>query len=267
MLLMSLSTVGALLSFVVWVKFITRVVTLRSRPSLRMGPVVAAVLGLIVMWVVLRNWADDEVRGEFEYLATLMALGFCVQTMVVFLAPWLGLSTVEDIQVNNNAGASAAFTGLVFGSSLIYAGANIGEGPSLWNNVFSAGLGLFGLFLGWAVAQGIGGISTHISEERDIAAGLRLAGLLVGISLIIGRSVAGDWESVSVTCRDFALQGWPILSLAVVAGAVERLLRPTPERLRPDWQTCGLVPGLIYAGIGVTYTIFLGDWSGEWVVG
>ena len=57
-------------------------------------------------------------------------------------------------------------------------------------------------------------ISDAITVDRDERAGIRLGGFLLGIGLLSGWSVAGDWVSPSVTLKDFGASAWPTILLA-----------------------------------------------------
>ena len=145
---------------------------------------------------------------------------------------------------------------------MIYAGGSIGEGPSYGNNVFSAGLGTAALFALWVLLELGAKVSVSIAEDRDLASGLRLCGLLIGTGLILGRSVAGDWHSASATVQDFIRDGWLAACLVLVALVIERLVRPSRQRPVPPWPSCGLLPALLYLTVAGAWVWHLGAWEG-----
>jgi hypothetical protein len=55
------------------------------------------------------------------------------------------------------------------------------------------------------------------AEERDLASGLRLCGLLVANGLILGRAVAGNWHSEAATIHDLIHDGWAASLLSAAA--------------------------------------------------
>ncbi len=122
---------------------------------------------------------------------------------------------------------------------MIYAGGGIGEGPSVLENIFSAGLGMAGLFILWFLLELGGHVSMSIAEERDLASGMRLCGLLLAAGLILGRAVAGDWHSAAATVGDFIRDGWPAALLCAIGIAVERFARPSHRCPIPPWGSRG----------------------------
>src|SRR5436190_6348791 len=185
-----LAIAGALFSFE-WFKDFFAIGDQLRKSSFRFFLPVASVAGLLIIWFVLRHWADDAVRHHSGYLFLLMGLGFLLQTIsLVVISPWFGLSPHEDIIVHGNKGASAALAGLTIGVSLCYAGANIGEGPFLWNNLFSEALSVAALLLAWVIVQTLGKIGDSITGEREFAAGIRFAAFAIAVGLVLGRSVA-----------------------------------------------------------------------------
>ena len=86
--------------------------------------------------------------------------------------------------------------------------------------------------------------------DRDGPSGIRLAGLFAAWGMILGRAVAGDWESTRRTWTDFAAHAWPVLAFLIVAASVERMLRPTLERPRVPWPA-GVGPAVGYLAAAV----------------
>jgi len=73
----------------------------------------------------------------------------------------------------------------MLGMSTCYAGANIGEGATIWTTFFPAAAGALLLLGLWLLIEITTGISAHISIDCDLASGIRLAGLLIAIGLIL----------------------------------------------------------------------------------
>ena len=97
--------------------------------------------------------------------------------------------------------------------------------------------------------------------DRDAAAGVRIAGFFVGAGLILGRAVAGDWTSAGATLFDFGRIGWPVILLLALAVLIERKLRPSPETLGRPVLIGGVLPLLVYTGIGVAALEQAGPWK------
>jgi hypothetical protein len=177
--------------------------------------------------------------------------------------PWLGLDPDADAIGNRNFAALSASGGAVFAVAATFAGGNIGEGPSILENVFSAGLGTGGLFVMWFALELGGGVSVSITEERDIASGVRFGGFMVAEGLILGRAVAGDWHSAWATARDFVRDGWGAVVVCAVAVAIEQRVKPTMEHPFPSWARCGMLPALIYLALAMVWLWRAGPWEGQ----
>src|SRR6266704_821275 len=83
------------------------------------------------------------------------AFGFCVAASLIMVA-------------------LTALCGAVPAVALTYIGGSLGEGPSYWNNVFSASLGTVGLLGVWLLLELGAKVSVSIAEEHDFASGLRM---------------------------------------------------------------------------------------------
>jgi hypothetical protein len=210
----------------------------------------------------LWRWGAAEVRGHLDQVFWLSLLGLVWLLVFSRLFSWLGLSIADDIIERRNPAALAGLGGAIIALALIYVGGSLGEGPSYWNNIFSAGLGTFGFFLLWFLFELFGRISASIAEERDLASGIRLCGCLLAEGLIIGRAVAGDWHSESATVHDFLQDGWPAAALCFFATGVEGLARPNRKSpVRPRFSY-GLGPAFVYIAIATAWIYHLGRWEG-----
>lgn len=213
-----------------------------GRLLLQVTPLVAAAL----LFGVLRQAASFDVRDDPGYLTLYMLLGAAWVGIWIRLLSFTGISRRDDVVERGNVSAAIAIAGAMLGIMLCYAGGNIGDGPGWWVVVFAAGLASGALFAAWMLLEMTTRVSETVTVDRDTAAGLRLAGFLIACGLILGRSVAGDWESADATVNDFALAAWPVIVLVVVAAIVERVARPTPATPRPPLVPYGIVPALLY---------------------
>jgi hypothetical protein len=118
------------------------------------------------------------------------------------------LSLRDDLFERRNEAAAWAISGAALGILLTYCGANIGTGPSFWNNVFSVALASGGLLLAWVVLAEATGAAASVTVERDPASGVRIGGFFVAVALVLARAVAGDWTSATGTAIDFLRAGW-----------------------------------------------------------
>lgn len=219
----------------------------RGSGLLRLAPLIATLL----VFAVLQTLAARDVRDDWRYLSMYTMLGAAWTGAALTLVPALGVSAIHDVHERGNRAAAWAISGAIVALAVAYAGGNIGDGPGWWVVVFAALLATVTLFLLWAALEDWTSVSDSITIDRDEASGIRLAGFLLGTSLILARAVAGDWVSAGATIRDFLLVSWPAVPLLVVACVVESRARPTPARPSQPVTSHGLVPALLYVAIGV----------------
>ncbi len=214
---------------------------------------------LVMLFLVLRWWAADDVRYSGAYLTFYLAMG---AAWVGFCTHWLGLlgiSPRDDVIERQNLAAAFATAGALAGITFSFAGANIGNGPGWWVVVFSAGLSTLAFFGLWAVVECLTVVSESVTVERSGGAGLRLGGFLAATGMILGRAAAGDWVSAGATVQDFAAVGWPVLPLTVLAVFVERLGLSDSEA--PDRGGLG---GLFVAAVYLTVAcLYVFVWQGQ----
>ena len=258
MLLLLISAVLCFMSVAGWQRAIR--LSLRCTRGATTIIVFLPLLSLAFVLLVLRRWADVEVRGSVIYILLLLLLAAGWLGMATFLSRWLGISLRDDVAERNNRAALAAWGGVITGLTLVFAGANVGEGPSLWNNVFSAVVGTITLAVLWFVLETLGRGSTSIAVDRDIASGLRLAGFLASLGLVLGRALAGDWHSMVNTMSDFVRQSWPVLFLTGFAAVLESPFRPSPAKPTLPWFTHGAAPALVYIVAAGVWVATLGPW-------
>jgi hypothetical protein len=218
--------------------------------------------GLSFIAAALHFWGAAEIRqdsGEVVFL-TIAAAGWLFITTKLF--SWFGLSLRDDAAERKNISALIALCGALIAVGLLYAGGSIGEGPSYMNNVFSVGLAAIGFFALWIVLEIVGKVSISITEERDMASGLRLCGFLLALGLVLGRAVAGDWHSESATVRDAFHDGWPAILIGLLATVIELFARPNRQHPFRPWPAFGLFPALFYVGLAILWLWHLGPWEG-----
>jgi hypothetical protein len=233
------------------------------KSSLRWVGDVFFAASIIMVAALLHAWGAKEVRedaNELVFLTIAGALWLLLARRLLF--PCLGLSFHDDVVERRNRASLAASCGAVLALALIYAGGSIGEGPSYWSNVFSVALGTAGWLVLWILIEIGAKISLPIAEERDLASGLRLCGLLLANGLILGRAVAGDWHSEAATIHDLIRDGWAAPILCATALLVEKLAQPSRRHPFPAWTIDGLLPALLYLAFGMAWLSHLGAWEG-----
>lgn len=244
-----------------WTCF-SAVPSLGQRPAVR-GPLLAAVgASFSFLFFVTWSWTAVEIRGGQDYTWLAMAMGGAWFLIYARLFRWLGVGLREDACERTNRAAMIALGGAIPGGMLLYCGAICGEGPSFWNNVFTvlvAGAGWFALWLGLELFSGI---SRSVAEERDPAAGLRLAGFLLATGLVLGRAAAGNWISMEATVDDLLNDGWICGPLLVGAVMQERLLRPRGLLSDAPGAASGPLVGSVYVLLGLAWVWHLGWWEG-----
>src|SRR5580765_3875842 len=164
---------------------------------------ICAVAALTFVAISLEFWGAAEIRATVSELFFLTLVAVVWLILMTKLFPWFGLSLRDDAVERKNPSALIAICGAVLALGLIYAGANVGEGPSFTNNFFCDAIGTASFFLLWFFLELFGKFSRSITEDRDLATGLRTFGLLLAFGLMIGRALAGDWHSEEATVRDF----------------------------------------------------------------
>jgi len=236
------------------IKFPSAGMPRRPTRVLRLAPLVAA----LVLFAVLKTLSSFDVQDSAVYLTFYMLMGAAWVGVTTQLTALAGVSRRDDVIERRNGAAAIALAGAIVGITLAFAGGNIGDGPGWWVVVFSAAISTGTLYLLWLAFDNLTRINDTVTVERDPAAGVRLAGFLIAAGMLLGRGVAGDWVSAAATLRDFVVTAWPVFVLLAVAVAVERALRPTPERPSPPVGSHGMVPALTYVVAVLAYIAVIG---------
>lgn len=242
-----------------WLLRVNRVAPLRRR---RTGvTAVALTLAACTAFIfgVLRTAASSDVVGSPVYLFMYLVLGLAWVRVAAWFFGFAGLSARDDIAERGNIAAVPALSGALAGVTFCYAGANIGDGPGWWVVVFSAGLATAALFVAWLLLGSFGHGIDAVTVDRDLAAGVRLGAFLAASGAVLGRAVAGDWESATQTAVD-ATSALPALILILGAALLaEYVARPTPQRPRAPLFLYGIVPALVYLAIAGPF-VFARGW-------
>jgi hypothetical protein len=255
-LLGSLLAAGRL--WFVWLHEASGVATLRSAPGLRGPLLVAPFACLAILLAILKLWSSFDVRDSGLYLVFYVTMGAAWVPLAMLAVPYFGISARDDVIERGNRAALWPVLGAMLGVTLCFAGGNIGDGPGWWVVVFCGLLSTGALFGLWWLLEATSSPSDAVTIDRDPASGLRLGAFLASAGLVLGRSVAGDWESTGATITDFAERGWPAAAIALLAIGFQRALAPTPER--PARGELGsLVPALLLIAAAIAWVAHLGD--------
>jgi hypothetical protein len=194
-----------------------------GRPAwgIRVGLGVTPLVGLAILVPVLCRFSAREVVSDAQYTTLFTMAGVVWMWLAVFIAAALGVSFRDDVIERRNPAAAVVVGGAMIGLTIAYAGANVGEGASIWMTFGPAALATVAWAVAWAALQWSTDVAEAVSVGRDVGAGIRLAFFLVASGAVLGRAVAGDYHSAGETVRDFARSGWPVAPLIGVAAVVE----------------------------------------------
>ena len=256
------SGIVSLAGFVHWFRRLRPVSKLGARPFHRVPLYLSALAGFVALGLVIFLWADQDIPDNSGYVFLVFLMGGAWLTLAGAVFPWLGTGLRDDAFERRNPAATLALSGAISAVMLTFCGANTGEGPSFWNNVFSGLLSTGTLLFFWFILAAAGGAARSVSEERDVASGVRLGAFLLAQGIILGRAVAGDWHSAEGTVLDFVQFGWPGAVLLLFAVAAERTFRTKPGAANPPLSSRGVAPAAAYLLAALLWTDSLGWWEG-----
>jgi uncharacterized membrane protein YjfL (UPF0719 family) len=254
------SALATLLTWIAWYRRLFWSARFAANYAVRQPLLLAPPLCALFLFAILRRYASHDVREDPAYLAFYMALGGAWVGIFRCGYHFLGLSMRDDVVERRNPAAAAALSGGLAGLTLCYAGGNIGDGPGWWVVVYCAALSSVSLYGLWVLLERITGLADRITIERDFSAGLRTGGFFLACGLILGRAVAGHWESGMETLRDFGRTAWPALMLVVMAALAEWAIGRVSHRADPGALMAGWIPALCFLLFGVAALYFGTPW-------
>jgi uncharacterized membrane protein YjfL (UPF0719 family) len=199
----------------------------------------------------LTKLASADVRSDPDEI-TFYAAAFIIWLLLVLIAfEYLGVSVRDDVVERRNSAATATICGLMVGETFCLVGSNSGNGPGPEVVLVCAALTTATLFLVWILLNVFSGIVDEITIDRNLASGIRAAGLLSGGGAILGASIAGDWASLKATLWDYAHYSWPILALLAIGILFERFLSRHSLRRRTETLVSTLFSVLIFSSNAV----------------
>jgi uncharacterized membrane protein YjfL (UPF0719 family) len=234
---------------------------LRSGLATRLLLLALPIALLSALYLTLMKGAAREVREHGEYIALFLALGGSWLIGFAWALAWLGIHVRDDALERNNAAAAVAASGALSGGMIVYGGANLGEGATIWMTIGPALLASVSISSLWGVHQALSGATDSIVIERDLASGIRFAGMTLGTGLIVGCAVAGDYVSDSETVRGLFVQSWPAVPLVALSILIQVKLRPTRAQPKPNAVTRGVLPALVYLVLAVGAIVWLGPFQ------
>lgn len=208
---------------------------------------------LIVFIITVTQLAAFDVVIDPAYQIFYIILGFAwIYLSLIMVSFFLGLSWKDDIFQLNNKAALPALFGAYLAAGLVYAGANIGDGPGWWCVVVAGGIGMIIFHIINILFHKLTGIIDKITVDRDLSAGIRAGCFFLSCGVILGRASGGDWVSFSQTVIDFWV-AWPILPLLVIAVIAEQNF----QKNKTTTVGSSILIGVIYLLIAIAVLFIL----------
>ncbi|HEY4003302.1 MAG TPA: hypothetical protein VGO93_30820 [Candidatus Xenobia bacterium] len=230
----------------------------------RNGPLravqLAAVFAALTSFVLMAAGGAQSLRDDPGLLCIWSLGGAAWIGLMLLGAEYGGVSYQDDVVGQRNVAAAAALSGAALGVAFVYGGANIGEGEDTAVNIVSIALGTACWGALWAVVENLTRISLAISEDRDVASGVRLGGFLLAEGLLFGRAMAGRWISAEATLSDVIHWGMPALAIACLVAWLQGRWRPTPSRPCAPVVPAGALPALGMVAVAVACVVHGTDW-------
>ena len=213
------------------------------------------VFATAIILVTLLNMASFDVVGAPFYIIMYLLMGYVwVQFSPRLMFRLFDLSWRDDVLNMDNRAALIPLVGGYLGTTVIYAGANIGDGPGWWCVLVAGGLGLAAwALLGRLVAK-LTGAFEQITVGRDVGCGIRMGCYLLASGIILGRASGGDWTSFGATLVEF-LDGSPALLLAAGVILLERVFRESREK---NGERGNDIPISVIVGVMYLLLVLLG---------
>lgn len=241
-----------------WYVSLIRVTRLASPPLHRLVLGLFPLLCIALVQGFLACCAAHEVHEDAIYDVLFLAGAGAWIALAGVGVQLIGISPRDDAIEAHNPAAVIAVCGTWAGATLCYAGANVGEGATIWMTFIPAAMATVALGVSLLILEIFAAVSESITLDRDCASALRLAGFAIAAGLVLGRSVAGDFHAWDETWHDFLVQGSPVLPMLVATIILQHLLRPTPQRPQGPIVSAGLVPGATMIMIATIDLLMLG---------
>ena len=206
---------------------------------------------------VLLLWSSPDVRSDAGWMALYFMGGAAWLQLGLFLLSLLGIGAREDVVERQNPAAAWVVYGTMAGVAFCYAGSNIGSGPGAEVVLFCAVLSTVFLFAFWFFLERSFRLADQITIARDESAGIRIGGWILSLGLIFGGAVAGDWESLDGTIRDFFHYAWVALPFLLGAIVIEGTLKALQKEKDLHRKTSVAI-ALVYFLIAAIYVVWRG---------
>jgi hypothetical protein len=251
------SGVIAVIYWWTWLRVALRTTRL-VRPRARLIALLSTLLAsAAVVLATLLTLADPVVRDDIGYILLFMAVAGLTLAGTTATAALLGASALDDAVRRPNPAAVCVVAGIWLGTGLCVSGANIGRGDTIGTTLGPLVMAVAALMALWGALGVATGAIYSATAGRDWGTGIRLFALPVAWGLILGRAVAGDWESTPATLYDFVMNGWPAGALLGVALLVETILRPSRAQPKSPIGTSVLI-AILYLAVAAGWVWWQG---------
>jgi hypothetical protein len=251
---------GFFLALTLWSRFYKSLFQVRSfRPNtthrilLAIFPVICVLLIAVVLW----RWGSLDVRSSAGWIFLYAMGGAAWLLLGLYLLSFLGVGVREDVLERQNSAAAWVVYGALIGTAFCYAGANFGSGPGAEVVIFCAVLSTAFLFGFWFCLERILLLTDKLTIERDEGTGIRVGGWMLSLGLIFGAAVAGDWESLEGTVRDFINYAWVAILFLLVAAAIEAAFKLLQKQENSRRRASGAIAAA-YILAAVVYVFWRG---------
>lgn len=179
------------------------------------------ILILTINLITLKNLASFDVVNDGFYITFYVFIGFAwIYLFNKLIFYFYDISWIDDIITNGNYAALSAYVGAILGLTLIYAGANIGDGPGFWCVIVAGGIGILLWFVLALLINKCTGILERITISRDLGSGIRFGGYLLSTGVFLARGSGGDWFNFWQTIIDFT-DIWIIVPFCLIYLGIE----------------------------------------------
>jgi len=239
--------------FLRWYRFLLTGTQIRRSAFARAVLCILPAPAFLIIIFTLITLASFDVVSSTEYILLYLLIGlWWLRIGISLMFFFFDLSWVDDaINMDNPAAALAIFGGGL-GVTLIYAGANIGDGPGWWCVFFAGGLGLAAFIVLGVLVNAVAKIFRSITVNHDVCCGIRTCAWFLASGIILGRASAGDWTSFSKTVLEFG-DCWPVLILTAGFILFELFFASAG---RPEDHDNNAVRYLLTTVLGIVYIAF-----------
>lgn len=223
------------------------------------------VAAFFIILFILITMASFDVVGIWVVFYIILGIVWVYGCAFLF-EYFLDFHWFDDVIHHDNKAAIFPAIGGFIGFVLIYAGANIGDGPGWWVVFIAGGLGLI-IWLGIAmIINKYSEVSEKITVERDMGCGIRFGAYLLASGLILARASGGDWTSMGATLVEF-LAGWPVIPLAALALFVEKSQARIVQDGESSHMTVSIFWGSVYIIFAVIVLLMLPGFNENYIYG